>query len=278
MSRSLVLALVLISVSSAKDSLEDPDHANHFSSAPVQAGDITATAAAAWARQQEAKLKVKLNNRSDDFVLVGKNGARISMASGEFTAINSDGFKLIAPQSEGGHTFVFTDDGGKLHSERMVARLEGVKTASTSASPVEAEAFTLPLHKTEIEASGFTCVNKGKIKQETQETKAKFECTFNGEAGTVGLVTSKAITFAIPDGSDYANESGEPMELLFPGDKVSFEVKNTIIKPNPHGVDMQHTELTLLWNDALRVATLEPVPFPDWEFALDAALTAEKNK
>lgn len=272
---ALALVLVLIPVGSANDA---PDHANHFSSAPVHAGEITASAAAAWARQQEAKLKVKINNRTDDFVLVDKNGARISMASGEYIATNGDGYKLVAPQSEGGHTFVFTDGGGKLHNLSMVARLEGVSVAATDGAPIEAEPFTLPLHKNQIEASGFTCVNKGKLKQETQETKAKFECTYNGAEGTVGLLDSKAITIAIPDGQDFANESGKPKKLLLPGETVSFEVKNTVIKPNPHGVDMQHTELTLLWNDALRVATLEPIQFPDWEFTLDVGLTAEKNK
>jgi len=278
MTRITLVALGLVSLAAGKTAMDSPDYAHHFQSAPVHAGDVTASASSAFARQNDAKLKVKFDNRSDDFLVVAKNGARISSSAGEYVATNRDGFEVIDPTSDGRHTFVFEDGGGKLCTLSMVARLDGVFLASGQGEPVQAEPFTLPLSANKVEAGGFLCITKGKVKQETQEAKAKFECTYQGAEGTAGLLDSKAITVAIPDGQAFANESGKPTKLLLPGEKASFEVKNSIIRPNPHDVDMQLTQLTLLWNDALRTVTMQPVAFPDWEFSLDLDLTAEKNK
>ena len=278
MSRALILALVLPPLASAATAPDSPDHANHFQAEPITASGITVSASSAFARQQEAKLKLKLANATDHFVLVQKNGARIAMDSGEFVATNREGVKVIDPASDGGHTFVFADTGGQLHQSGMTLRIEGVSLVTTKVPPVEAAPFTLPLTTNKVEAGGFSCVPKGKVKQATDQTSAKFECTYLGAAGTVGLIRSDAITVAIPDGKDFANEAGEPIKLLLPGESETIEVKTTVIQPKPHGVDMQFTELTLLWNDALLSVELQPVTFPDWTFTLDVALTDEKNQ
>jgi hypothetical protein len=81
----------------------------------------------------------------------------------------------------------------------------------------------------------------------------------------------------ILDGKSFANEAGEPIQLVLPGDLITFEMQNTVIQPRVYGVGMQFTELTLQWNGALESVELQPVEFPDWAFAFDAALTAEKN-
>ena len=270
--------LLLVPLASSEIPQDSPEHANHYKSEPVSSGDVTASASSAWARQQEAKLRVKFANGSDDYLLSRKDGARSTMGSGEHQSSNKTAYEVIDPEDDGSHTYVFKDESGQLHEQAMTARLDGIYLAPTDGPPVEAEPFTLPLSANEVEAGGFTCRSKGKIKQETQETKAKFECTFDGEDGTVGLVESQSISVAIPDGQAFANESGKEAKLLLPGEKTSFEVKTTVIKPKPHGVDMQFTKLTLLWNDALRAITAEPVELEDWAFTLDEALTAEKNE
>jgi hypothetical protein len=278
MSRALLLAALLFPLATAETPADSPDHANHFQADPVQAGDITATAKSAWGRQQEAKLKVAFTNGTDQFLVVPKDGARIVVDGAEHAAANREGLKIIDPTSEATHTFTFADPGGTLHGDSLVARLEGIGLANTEgAATVEAEPFTLPLRINKIEAGGFVCSAKGKVKQTTDNTSAKFECTYQGAPGTVGLLDSEAITVVIPDGGSFANEAGKPTQLLLPGDKLSFEVQNTVIQPKVHGVDMQFTELTLQWNDALESVELQPVEFPDWQFTLDAALTAEKN-
>ncbi len=194
MSRALAVATLLTLSASAEVAPDSPDHANHFQSEPAVSGDVTATAVAAWARQAEAKLRVKFDKGTDDYLLVAKNGARISMESGEFAAKGKDVPQVIDPVGNGTQTFVFVDPEGGLHTEGMTARLDGVWLARTDAPSVEAEPFSLPLNQAEISAGGFECHTKGKVKQETQEAKAKFECTYQGAPGTVGLFTSSAST------------------------------------------------------------------------------------
>ena len=273
-----LLSLLVVSSFAGPVPEDSPDHAYHYRTDGVSAHGVNALAPTAWARQGELKLKVKLNNTTGNYVLFRKDGIEVSSGGNTFLPPQkADKYTTVQPHAEGAQGFKIVDEGGTLHHKEMSVKLTGVFMVDAAVAPVQTTPSFLPARSKSFDAGPFACTLRGKPKQETDNTTAKYRCQFKGGAGEVGLVDPRKMQMALPDGKEFANEWGKETLVVFPGQHVDIAIKNTVIQPRPHGFDMQKTELTVKWEGVFQASKLEELSFPTWDFTLDEALTAAKN-
>lgn len=273
-----MLSLLVLSAFAKEIPESSEDHAYHFRGAPLSVDGVTFTAPTAWARQRELTFKVAIENTTTDWVLLRKDGLSYLAGGGSFTPKDNRKFEVVKPNGKGAHTFGIADDLGRLHHREMAVQLREAYRVDPNGRVLSTAQTSLPAQARSFTVGGFTCELAGKVTQETDKTAAKYDCLYNAEPGTVGIVHESALTFRIPSGATFANEESGKRELVLPGEKVAIKLKVTTIQPTPHGVDMQKSVLTVDWTGVFAEAALAPIALPAWAFSLDEALTAEKNR
>jgi hypothetical protein len=92
----------------------------------------------------------------------------------------------------------------------------------------------------------------------------------------MGLVDPAALAVVVPAGR-FANEWRGGVQVVLPGDTAYFKLRNTVLQPAAHGVDLLRDPIPVAWEGVLSVTTLEPAFVDPWAFTLDEALTRSKN-
>lgn len=270
--------LLLLSAALAEPIPESsPKHAYHFQAPILKVGEVALTAPTAWARMNELKVKVHFDNPSDRYVLVPRDGFTAQNSAGTFgTASGAGRYEIVFPFGTGNHTFTVLDPEGRLHERQFTAQLHGYATASRVGEPVPVEPITLPVAENRFTAGPFTCSAEGKLKRKPDDLVATWSCRFEGQAGTMGLVDPAALAVVVPAGR-FANEWRGGVQVVLPGDTAYFKLRNTVLQPAAHGVDLLRDPIPVAWEGVLSVTTLEPAFVDPWAFTLDEALTRSKN-
>lgn len=230
----------------------DPDDPNHFYDVPAVGQDIQVRLVDAWARPDEAKVKVVVRNDTPDF-LVLRTGQMLFSADAQ--AWGQDSVKVIEPRSTGSKVVEFHGRNLKANGGWFVPG--GFFRIPTDGDPIAAPNFMLPQRERGFDAGPFSCV-AGKVVKETDETDVHFTCVYEG-AG-LGLVDPAAITVLV-EGKEFATQKGNGrLDPVRPGD--SFRLRATFEVPARHA-DMQFADLEIHFNDAFREGI--PVAMPEWE-------------
>jgi hypothetical protein len=268
----LIPALALVLVAARK--ADDPKHENHFrtdGSVPSATG-VSLSLTNAEAQQDFVAVDGKLANTGANTILVLKKGeASFVLPQGTFStkAGGLFGSTVWVPPGES-RSIGFKAEGSGFHVDQFTLKPGGIYQASNTGTAVKAPDFALPASVNDFTAGPYSCHLDG-LKKETDETSAKFACTYNGSG--VGIIEPRRIGLKTESGKEYANEAKKNgRELLLSGETAKFAAVFHVTE-----VDMQFAPLTVLFRDALTESALTAVALPDWKFVLDPEATAKAN-
>ena len=229
----------------------DPDDPNHFYDVGPFGDDVQVRVTDAWARPDEAKLRLIVRNDTPDFVVIRTDQM---LFSANAQAWAQDSVKVVDPRSTESKVLEFQGKDLKAHGGWFVPG--GMYRIPTDGDPIAAPNFALPLRERGFDAGPFRCTVVD-VDQETDATDVRFRCDYDG-AG-LGLIDPSAITVLV-EGREFGNLEGNGrLEPVRPGD--SFKLRAVFEVPK-RVADMQFAELEIHFNDAFREGI--PQAMPEW--------------
>lgn len=269
---TITLSLLgFLTISTATFSQKDKNHTNYFKTTMVANDQVSIELKDVWARMEVMKVRAKVTNKTNHFITVKPKEFAVVINGKTYYSKVKD--MLIPPNETDGKTIEISDVAENLHVEEFTFQPAGFALISTEVPNVEAPEFQLPASTNMIKAGNFE-INMKRVKQETQETVARFEVSYKGNG--VGIIDPSRISVKTESGQEFANAFRKSkMTLLRKGESESFYVEVNIPAKI---VDMQFATLQVLFTKALKES--EEVPFefaPKTTFTVDSALTEEKN-
>ncbi|MDQ3049389.1 MAG: hypothetical protein M3Q95_00740 [Bacteroidota bacterium] len=253
----------------------DPKHENHYVVAPVENDDLKITFKNAHSQQEFTLVEMTITNKTSDFLYCKGSEAKFIFDHGTY---NPKGNLLsrvnfsIGPLETVSKTLKVSGD-AKFHAEKLQLELNCFYKISSKGEVLKAPDFQLPAAKNSFSAGDCNCTLE-KAKQTTQETAAKFKCTYSGKK--VAFIDPSKLSVKLKDGQEFANNNRKDKgDILMPGDEISF----TAIFIIPGQIaDMQFTVLNISWNETFSESGMIPVKVGTVDFVLDSGVTLLKNK
>ncbi len=274
---SLLTVLFIFSVSLvvAQRPPSDPKHENHYEVAPIENDDLKITFKNAHSQQEFTLVEMTITNKTSDFLYCKGNEAKFIYDHGTF---NPKGNLLsrinfsIPPMETVSKTFKVTGD-TKFHVEKLQLDLNCFYKISSKGEILKAPDFQLPAAKNSFTAGDCKCTLE-KEKQATQESAAKFKCSYSGKK--VAFIDPSKLSVKLKDGQEFANSNRKDKgDILMPGDDITF----TAIFIIPGKIaDMQFTVMNISWNETFMESGMTPVKVGTVDFVLDSGVTLLKNK
>jgi len=219
-----------------------------------------------------AKLGIKITNTGTDYLMFNKGKSEFVYNDKKFT--DKEKIIYILPTKTKSKTIKATGS-NMFHKDTIEFNIKGLYVIPAKGKTVKVDDFKFPASKNSFEADNFK-VKLLKLKQETQETYAKFECTYIGDK--IGIVDPTKLSVKIDGKEDfeYANDNKKAKpELLRKGEKVKFSVYFHI----PAKIsDMQFSVLKINWNDTFQESIAKEVNIKSLKFTVDEGMTNGKNK
>ncbi|MDB4655876.1 hypothetical protein OAE48_03415 [Flavobacteriales bacterium] len=264
---------VLAQKKGKKDPKDDPKYTHYYTDVEeaIEVKEVVLEFTNGVSRLDMCKFKTKFTNNTSDFLLINPS---------EFT-ITTDGIAhnpkekefMLDPNEKKSKT-IDVKGGEGLRAESIEVAPEGFARISADGTPVKMMEFQLPASVNNIESGNFS-INLKQLKQETKETWARFEVTYNGD--DYGIVDPSRISVTIESGQQFANDNRKSKTIMLEkGDKKTI---SAIFHIPAKVVDMQFATLMVQWGDAMMETKAEPFTIDDSvTFELDQTLTDEKNK
>ena len=255
---------------------DDPKHENHYSVQPISTDKVTLDFVSSQSQQEFTLTKIKITNKTEDYLIFKTSEARFKYEFGEFKPagglFKSENVK-IAPKDDKSVTLKAAGEAKNYHVSKLTFIPNGISSVSLNGKVQEAADFKLPAASNDVIAGTFKCT-VDKIDKETKETKASFKCIYNGNA--VGIVDANQIVVKIKSGQEFVNENREDKPLLlFPGDDFKIVAKFHVPGKTE---DMQFANMDIVWKGTFKESKMEPIELKPAEFILDQGLTDGKNK
>lgn len=265
--------LLISSTAIAQDKKEkvDKNHANHYKTVVVENEHVSIEMKDVWARVEIMKVRAKITNKTNHFITVKPREFEVVVNGRTYHSKVKD--MLIPPNETDGKTIEISGVAEDLHVDHFTLRPAGFAIISTDVPNVVAPDFQLPASTNVINAGNFE-INLKKLKQETQETVARFEITYKGNG--IGIIDPSRISVKTDSGQEFANAiRRSKLTVLHKGDTETISVEVNIPAKI---VDMQFATLQVLFTKALKEC--EEVPFDfgnSASFVVDPGLTQGKN-
>ena len=251
----------------------NPKHVNYYKApANIETSDYKIELSNIVSKIEYAKLSIKIYNTGTDYLMFNKGASEFVYKTGKFT--DKEKYTYILPTKSKTKTIKATGS-NMFHTDTISFVLKALYIIPAKGEIVKADDFKLPASKNSFESGNFK-VKLLKLKQETQETYAKFECTYIGDE--IGIIDPSKLSVKV-DGKDeieYANDNKKAKpELLRKGEKTKISVYFHI----PGKIsDMQFSVLKINWNDTFQESVAKEIEPKTFEFIVDEGLTNGKNK
>lgn len=251
----------------------NPKHVNWYKTpAAIETDNYKIELSNPVSKMEYAKMGIKITNTSNDYLMFNKGKSEFVYNKGKFS--DKEKFIYILPTKSKSKTLKATGD-NMFHVDTFTLNIKGLYTITAKGKVAKADDFKLPASKNSFEAGNFK-VKLLKLKQETQETYAKFECTYVGN--DIGIVSPSKLSVKVEgkDDIEYANDNKKAKdELLRKGEKTKFTVYFHI----PGKVsDMQFSVLKINWNDTFQESVAKEIKIDPIKFVVDEGITNGKNK
>ena len=277
--KHLLAALFAVSVvmtAQAQRKPSDPKHENHYKVEPIDTDVLHIEFIDAHSQQAFTQVKLKITNKTEDFIYFKGNEPTFKYEFGEEHASGGGMFQsmnmVIDPKAT--ETKILKVSGGKnFHVEKLTLILDGFYRISSEGKKLNAPDFQIPASKNEFQVGDFTC-NLEKMKKETKETAVHFKCNYNGS--DVGKIEANKLVLLPGNGQEFANENRKnEVELVLPGE--SAKIVGVWHIPGKT-VDMQFATMNIVWKDTFTESKMKPIKVGDAKFVLDPGVTEAKNK
>lgn len=240
--------------------------------------DISITVDNAVSTAAETKFKLKITNKTNDYILYKPTESSFSIDGKEIKA--SEKMVIVKPNGSNFVTINLKGTGyNKVKSYSYL--IEGLYRVATDAKTIPASNFKLPASQNEFKAGAFTCSLSNLVKT-SGKTEAKFKCSYNGD--NVGVMHYTRASVKMPDGKEYANEKKPGM--LDSKSKEVLVMKGgdenlTLLWEKMEGgkaMDMQKVDMEIIWNATFTEAPAVKMNSESIVLEFDEAVTTAKNK
>ncbi len=272
---ALLLALSLPASARRKDKGADADHTNHFREPPpVEIDGVSVSTRDAVARADLLKLKVEIDNDTNDWVMFENDQAMFVLSHGSYPSSAgtlSAAVSRVKPRGKKSPTLQLTGR-SDLHVDAFDLQLTGLQRVPTGGAGVDVPPFALPASTNDVKAGNFEC-GLDKLKKETGETWARFSCTYRGDM--VGIIDATKLSFRIESGQSFANENRKAgQDLLLPGEKSKI---TAIARIEGRIVDMQFANMEIIWDGVFTEVDPQPIDTGTLHYEVDPGETAGNN-
>lgn len=271
-----VLAFLFSCSSANSQSKEDPRHEIHYRAINIDNDDLKIEFENAHSQQVFTHVKLVVTNKTTDFILVKTSEILFKYDFGEYhpdaKGLFSGENLLLGPGEKGARTLKVTGS-ADFHVEKLTVQLKGFYAIASSGIVEGLHDFQLPPATNVVVSEKLSC-SLERIKKETKETEASFNCQYTGKNAII--VNPSKISLKLENGKVFANDNRKTKpSLLFPNEEdkltVSFHVPAKI-------VDMQFANMLLQWNDTFTESKPKPVSISDVNLLIDPGLTDGKNR
>ncbi len=265
----LLLLVTATPVFAQKEKKVDPKHINFFKDAKVETDDYIVEVFDVIARAEEAKFRIKITNKTNDYLIWNPSESVFKFEFGEFKPKEKE--VVIKPNDKESKTLNVSGD-TRFHVESFSLDVKGITKVASTGSMVQAPDFQLPASMNDFNAGPFK-VSLLAVSKTTDLTSGSFRVSYTGNE--IGLVDANKIAVRTEKEQEFASARTDyKIQLLKKGDDDKF---NFYFKVPASHVDMQLTTLWVIFRNAFQESKKVPVAGTTVAFEFDPALTKEKN-
>jgi hypothetical protein len=250
MKNILLAAALLVGLNSfaQKDKEKKPkdDEKYVYTDATLETDDYKVYIIDAVAVGGQAKFKIKIFNKTNDYLLV--KPSEFTYVAGDKKITSRDKTFAVPPNDE--EIEVIDFKGSEMQAESFTVEMAGIYKASAGGKVCDAPNFEIPPSKNEFTAGNFSCTLK-KADATTARAVGKFECVYTGDG--VGLINPNKAVLVMPNGSDNPNAKKHKSIILEKAKNDDFTVVFNEVKD---AGDMQKKQVAIKWMETFRESKL----------------------
>ncbi|MBD79878.1 MAG: hypothetical protein CL840_13270 [Crocinitomicaceae bacterium] len=278
MKRFILNTLLVVSTLNLFSQQAAEGHENHFKNPDaVETDQYKIEFEDVMAENNFAKLKVKITNKTKQYLLVDLSKVVFRFDHGEYSPKGKT--LIIEPIKSKSKVLEVKGEGG-FHVEKFSIAFEYIATLPLTGEPIPINNFRLPPNSKEFMTGPVSCA-MGKLKKESRITSTTFSCKYLGDKYMV--VNPLSITAVIESGKSFPNVAktgGGLSSMMGPGvmqkgDKkkvpVEFRISTKII-------DMQFATFYVVWNETFSESEPTVIEGASADFEIDPGKTAAQNK
>ena len=226
----------------------------------------------AVATDAEIKFKVRITNKSGDFILYKPEESKFKIDGKE----SSPTEKWVVVEPFGSASRVINLKGTGYNTIKNYSFVVGgLYRIPENKKGIATPDFRLPPSQNQFSSGNFNCT-MSKLSKETDKTAVKFKCVYTGDQ--IGIIYPSRISVKMPDGNDYATAQTNPEPiLLYKGEDAAFVAEWNRMQGGA-SMDMQKVEMLLRWNDTFTENAVLKTEGSSVDFTFNEALSNEKGK
>lgn len=279
MNKKLIVYLLFFLVSAApalaqkgkeKEKKVDPKHTNFFKDARIETEDYIVEIVDIIGRMEEAKCKVKITNKTNDYLIWNPSECVFKFEFGEFKPKEKE--VIIKPNDKESKVLNVTGD-TRFHVESFSLDIKGMSKVASAGTMVMAPDFQLPASMNDFIAGPYK-VSLLAVDKKTDLTSGSFRVTYTGNE--IGLVDPNKIAVRTEKEQEFASARTDyKIQLLQKGESDKF---NFYFKIPASHVDMQFATLWVIFRNCFQESKKVAIAGTGLSFEFDPGMTDAKNK
>lgn len=276
--KKLILAIIAVSSLNVAVAQKEVKYAKlYYKDMKVENNDVTITVDNAVSTDGETKFKLKITNKTNDFIIYKPEESKFIINGKESKP--SEKSKVIKPNDS--DWMIINLKGPNYNGVKSYSfLLDGLYKVSATEKGIVTPDFRLPVTKNEFKTGNYT-VKVKKVYKESDATKLSLDVTYSGDK--IGVINSEKVGVLMPDGNEYAAlkptgllaKSG-PV-LLKKGDTESVSL-NWDRMEGGKTMDMQKVEMMVKFNDMFTEASPVKIKPETLQMEFDEVTSNEKGK
>lgn len=276
--KKLFLAIIAVSGLNMAMAQKEVKYAKlYYKDMKVENNDVTITVDNAVSTDGETKFKLKITNKTNDFIIYKPEESKFMINGKESKP--SEKTKTIKPNDS--DWMIINLKGPGYNGVKSYSFLiDGMYKVSANEKGIATPDFRLPVTKNDFKTGNFT-VKVNKLYKESDATNLKLDITYNGDK--IGIVNAEKAGVVMPDGNEYATKKATgllaksgPM-VLKKGDEESVTL-NWDRMEGGKTMDMQKVEMMVKFNEMFSEATPQKLKPETLQMEFDEVMSNEKGK
>jgi hypothetical protein len=279
MKKTIILFTAITSVIGTALAQKEVHYAKlYYKDTKVENPDVTITVDNAVSTEGETKMKLKITNKTNNFIIYKPEESTFVINGKESKA--KEKWLIISPNES---DFRIVNLKGPEYNKvkNYSFKVDGLYKVIMDKKTIAAPEFKLPPSQNDFKAGNdFSCSLK-KLSKETDKTEAKFSCQYTGDK--IGFVFPSKTAVKMPDGNDYASKvhsgllSKSGPLILMKGNDDSFNLEWDRMQGGKT-MDMQKVEMIIKWNDAFAEGSPEKMKSETIQLEFDETTSNAKGK